>query len=283
MFQVYRQGEIRPRVKEAKNGTVVAVGNFDGVHVGHQKVLKAAQDEAKKRKLPLAVVTFEPHPKVVLRPDEPLQRITPFADKARLLKENGADMVYVVKFSKAYAQNHPEVFINDTLKTALNAHCVVVGQDFRFGHKRAGGVDTLHGNGFDVAAVELAKNEEEEYSSSLIRAHIAAGEMEQAQALLGRPQTMRLKFTEDDHLNLVAPIGRYIRPKDGLYFAQLGYNETFVDDGTGEEVAQPTETVVSIKGWQMFIPPTEKRPDTPKKPIDVHMMQKIDLKQMLAG
>ena len=128
---------------EDLRGGVVAIGNFDGVHRGHQAVLSDAAEIATRERLPLVCLTFEPHPRSVFRPEQPVARLTPAPLKARILDELGFDAVVEQAFTREFASETAESFIEDCLLGALGARHVVVGYDFRFGARRAGTAETL--------------------------------------------------------------------------------------------------------------------------------------------
>src|SRR5688572_17036970 len=124
--------DIRNLPADARH-TVVAIGNFDGVHKGHQELLGQAKEIAKKEKRPLGVLTFEPHPRRLFRPNDPLDRITPADVKAWRLSECGVDVLYSLPFDWDFASQSAEDFIKVILQQGLSAHHIVVGYDFRFG------------------------------------------------------------------------------------------------------------------------------------------------------
>ncbi len=148
----------------------MAIGNFDGVHEGHRHLLALARAEAQWRHLPLVVLTFEPHPRSVLRPDVPLKRLTTLDEKVQRLTFADVDGVAVVDFNLDVAGWSPQRFMDDVLVGWLGARGVCVGENFRFGHKASGDVATLktHG-GFAVLAVPLLADDEGVVSSSRLR------------------------------------------------------------------------------------------------------------------
>jgi riboflavin kinase/FMN adenylyltransferase len=177
------------RPRGAASGSVVTIGNFDGVHRGHQAVLTQARLKAEALGVPLVALTFEPHPRAVLRPDSAPKRLTPFATKAALLGRFGADGVYVIDFTKDYALTSPQDFIADTLVGALRAKCVVVGHDFCFGRDRSAGLALLRDlaprYGYAVEEVTPFVMNGEVCSSSRIRQLLSAGDRPAAEHLLG--------------------------------------------------------------------------------------------------
>lgn len=135
-----------PESLPATAGTVVAIGNFDGVHAGHRSLLAAAHAEATRQGVPLVALTFEPHPRSVLFPHTPLHRLTNLEEKAALLHSAGATGVAVFPFTHENAQWSPTAFMETILHTWLNARAVFVGANFHFGHKAAGTPQTLAQN-----------------------------------------------------------------------------------------------------------------------------------------
>jgi riboflavin kinase/FMN adenylyltransferase len=151
-------------------GCVAAVGNFDGVHAGHRHLLAVAKAEAVVRGLPLVVLTFEPHPRSVLRPELPLKRLSTLEQKTALLGEAGVDGVAVLPFTPEVGGWTPEAFIEDILVEWLRAGVVCVGENFRYGHKAQGDVALLAGHKkFTTRAVPLLTDEAGVVSSSRLR------------------------------------------------------------------------------------------------------------------
>ncbi len=174
--------------------TVAAVGNFDGVHCGHQEILAGVLDEARAVGARAVAVTFDPHPEHFLRPDKAPRLITPTAERLRLLAETGIDAALVLKFDEALAHLAPRDFVAQILIDALGVQSVHEGQNFRFGHCAAAGVEELAamgaGLGFTVCVHGAVCVRGLEVSSSAIRALVAAGDMRRARWMLGRPFTV---------------------------------------------------------------------------------------------
>jgi riboflavin kinase/FMN adenylyltransferase len=175
----------------AARGAVLAIGNFDGVHLGHRAVFEAARHRARACRTHWGVLTFEPHPREVLTPETGPPRLTPFGLKARLIRELGADLLIVLPFDRALAGLPPEAFVADVLVGRIGTRAVATGVDFRFGHRRAGDVATLarlgRHYGIDVDTVEPVEIDGERCSSTAIRMHLEAGRVDRAARLLGRP------------------------------------------------------------------------------------------------
>jgi len=177
-------------VPQSLRGSVVALGNFDGLHGGHRALLDLALREARHLGVPAVVLTFEPHPRTVFRPDHPVFRLTPLPAKARLLAALGLDGLVVVEFNRSFASTTADAFIDDILIRRLNVAAVVVGFNFRFGYGREGTAPTLAGagsrRGFAVAILdEICEENGAPVSSSVIRDDLAAGDIATANARLG--------------------------------------------------------------------------------------------------
>lgn len=172
-------------------GGAVTVGNFDGVHLGHQALVAAARKQADAVQGPAVVVTFDPPPHEVLHPGSARPALTTFADRAELLEQAGANHVVVLKTSPALLALSPEAFFEDVLVRQLGAKAVVEGRDFRFGRGRAGTTETLKTlcTAAGVAFEEIAQLQYkgEPVSSSRVRAAIVTGDVALAAELLARP------------------------------------------------------------------------------------------------
>jgi riboflavin kinase/FMN adenylyltransferase len=170
-------------------GAVVALGNFDGVHLGHRALIGEARAMAEAGNRPLAALVFEPHPREFFRPNDEPFRLTPFRAKAHLLSQEGIDFLIVLTFDAELSGKSPQDFVLDVLVNELRVHHVVVGHDFRFGKRRAGDVTVLsymgEMEGFDVTALAPVSAGKEKISSSEIRAALKAGHPEEAARLLG--------------------------------------------------------------------------------------------------
>ena len=171
---------------------VVVIGVFDGVHKGHQELLNRAKAIADGREI--VVLTFDPHPTTVFAPDRAPAMLTTLSDRVELLKIHGADQVAVMKFNEKFAAMSPEDFVKGVLVDQLHASTVIVGENFTYGHKAAGNVDSLIKSGlthnFTVDAQELNSDNGEVISSSRIRGLIHEGNVEDARLLLGRPHRL---------------------------------------------------------------------------------------------
>ncbi len=168
----------------------VAIGNFDGVHRGHQALVAAAVTRARERQGTAVVLTFDPHPARVLAPERAPGALTTLAPTAELLASRGADAMTVLTFDAALARLTPAEFASRILAGSLRARRVFVGVGFRFGHRQTGDVATLEAlgqdHGFAVEAIVPVSEGSEPISSSRVRDALAAGDVAEARALLGR-------------------------------------------------------------------------------------------------
>ena len=177
----------------------LTIGNFDGVHRGHQAMLALLKNEARHRKVPACVLSFEPHPRDFFaaqaraagRVAEAPARIATLRDKLAELEHCGIEQVVVLRFDARFAAQTPQTFIDDVLVGGLGARYVLVGDDFRFGARRAGDYALIDAagerRGFDVARMQSYEVHGLRVSSSAVRAALAEGDMARAAALLGRP------------------------------------------------------------------------------------------------
>ena len=181
---------------EARRGCALTIGNFDGVHRGHQAMLALLNNEARHRGVPSCVMTFEPHPRdyfagVHHKPELAPARIATLRDKLAELRRCGVDRCVVLPFNERLASQPAEAFIDDVLVGALGARYVLVGDDFRFGAKRQGDYAMLDAagtaRGFDVARMQSYEVHGLRVSSSAVREALGAGRMNDVAALLGRP------------------------------------------------------------------------------------------------
>jgi len=214
-------------------GGVVAIGNFDGVHRGHQAVLECALAEAAATAVPAMVLTFEPHPRTVFRPDIPLPRITAAPIKARLIRLLGFDAIVEQEFTRAFASRSAEEFIDEVLVRDLGVSHVVTGFDFHFGRNRQGNPaflqEVARERGFGVTQVEAFMTEGGDIvSSSCIRSLLAEGDVAQAAGLLGYRFTVEGEVVRGKQLGrtLGFPTANMVLPEDavlrhGIYSVRL--------------------------------------------------------------
>lgn len=234
--------------------SVAAIGFFDGVHKGHQKVINCALKYAKENDVKCKVITFHPHPSVVLNsPNKTVQYITPLSEKVKLLKEMGVEQVYVIKFNKELSLVEPKDFI-DHFIVGLNIIHLVAGFDYSYGHKGKGNMSNIEEdaqNRFTFEAIHKVEHNEEKISSTKIRNLLAEGKIKEASNLLGRPFSFEGKVVDGDKRGrlLGYPTAnieteeKYLLPRQGIYavrvhlrgkvyygMANLGLVPTFIKD-----------------------------------------------------
>lgn len=212
--------------------TVVVVGNFDGVHLGHRRVLSRARALADEQGLLVVAVTFDPHPMAVLRPEHAPTTLTALPARAELLGEVGADAVVALPFDRDMASWSPEEFVIRVLVDALHATLVVVGANFRFGRRAAGDLATLvrmgNEHGFTAEGLPLDAGPMV-WSSTYVRTCLAAGDVEGAAEALGRPYAVRGVVVKGDqrgremgYPTANVPTGALsAAPADGVYAGRL--------------------------------------------------------------
>jgi riboflavin kinase/FMN adenylyltransferase len=186
----------------APAGSAITIGTFDGVHVGHRALIARTKEEAARRGIASAVVTWDRHPAATLRPDAVPPLLSTPERKVELIEELGVDILLVLPFDRSLSQWPPERFVQDVLVSGLAARAVYVGQGWRFGHRASGDVDTLTNLGatlgFDAQGVSLTTVGGEAVSSSRVRACIVEGDMTVARSLLGRPFELEGRVVEGD-------------------------------------------------------------------------------------
>lgn len=213
----------------ALRGGAVAIGNFDGLHPGHLAVIDAARGAAKREGAPLGVLTFEPHPRRLFRPDAPSFRLTPPRAKLALLRAAGVDFVVVQRFNRAFASQTAGAFVDRLLLGGLSLRHVAVGGDFCYGQGRGGDRATLaasgvaHGFGVHVVAPAIGPDGSP-YASTRIREALAEGDVERATTLLGRPFEIAGFVRHGDQRGRLlgfptanVALGPYFRPRFGVY------------------------------------------------------------------
>ena len=219
-------------VPHSVTGCALTIGNFDGVHLGHQKILRIAKDLARVDHVALVALTFEPPPDLVLRPQDPPKRLTPIKRKVELLGEAGADVVVVAPSTKELLGLEPGAFLQEIIQDRFAPWYVVEGPNFFFGRKRAGTIETLEAFGrakcFQVRQIETlmmdVAGQTQRVCSTLIRTLIAEGNVEEAMRCLSRPYTLygtviagegRGRFLDFPTANI--PAGEQIVPANGIY------------------------------------------------------------------
>jgi riboflavin kinase/FMN adenylyltransferase len=233
-------------------GGVVAIGNFDGVHRGHQAVLARATEISQAARVSSVVLTFEPHPRTVFRPDQPVFRLTPAPMKAAILGRLGFDAVVEQPFDKAFSARSAEDFVTQILCGRLGVHHVVTGFDFHFGKGREGNPEYLIKagvqHGFGVTLVEAFQDENAEMvSSSRVREALAQGDVSEAAGLLGYRYAVSAEVLHGKKLgrtlgyptaNMALPPETALLP--GIYAVRFRRADGAVHDGVASFGRRPT-------------------------------------------
>lgn len=188
----------------ARSSVALTIGNFDGVHLGHQAMLARLRAEAYSRGLVTCAMTFEPHPREFFAPDQAPTRLTSLREKLELLSQHGVEQMQVCRFDYGFAQTSAEEFIERILVRGLGARWILIGDDFRFGKRRAGDFVMLRQHaarlGYEVEAIASVVHAGERVSSTAVRNALAAGELEHAAQLLGRPYSISGRVVHGDGL-----------------------------------------------------------------------------------
>jgi len=230
-------------------GAAIALGNFDGVHLGHQAVIASARAAAEARGVALGVAVFEPHPRRVFQPDAPPFRLQTNEQRAQALASLGVQYLYEVGFDRALSQLSDEEFARGILAERLGVVHVSVGADFRFGRGRMGDAESLARFGavlgFSVDAVSPV-GDGAKISSSAIREAIAAGVLDRATALLGRPWAIEgvvqrgfQRGREFGFATANVAVGDYLRPRLGVYAVRVAIDGRLFD-GVASVGVNPT-------------------------------------------
>jgi riboflavin kinase/FMN adenylyltransferase len=220
MNNVFEDMTVLPR---AARGSVLAIGNFDGVHPGHQALITRAREVAAARKTRTAAMTFEPHPREFFKPNDPPFRLTLLPMKARLFAALGVDDVFAPPFDAGFAAQSADHFMA-FLRDRLEPESIVIGADFAFGKGRGGGIDTLR-DMFDVNVVKpVTCPDGAVYSSSRIRDLLQGGKLQEAAGLLGRAWEIEAEVVHGDkrgrelgYPTANQQVDRYIRIPYGIY------------------------------------------------------------------
>ena len=232
-MHVFRHFENLP---DEVRGASVAVGNFDGVHLGHQAVIGEAGRVARDQGIPWAVLSFEPHPRSLFTSDQEPFRLTPFRIKARHVEALGVDNMIILHFDHEFAGLSADDFVKKVLVEGLGARHVVSGYDFVFGHKRAGNCELLlhkgKEEGFDFTCVSAVDDGETIYSSTRVRRYLKVGDPRGAANLLGRPFEIEGRVEHGDARGRTIGfptanlhLGEYLRPASGVYAVRAGIDE----------------------------------------------------------
>jgi riboflavin kinase/FMN adenylyltransferase len=230
-------------------GATVALGNFDGVHLGHVQLIRAAH--AARPKAPLAVLTFEPHPREMFRPDDPPFRLTLSAERADLLAPCGVSLIYEMPFDHEFSLMPAEAFVDTVLHQGIGARHLVCGPDFAFGHRRRGDTAFLAARaealGIGTTLVPLVSDAQGPLSSSRIRRELQDGYPERATAELGRPWAIRGEVMHGDKRGRTIgfptaniALGRHLEPARGVYAVTVRLPDGSQRDGVANIGRRPT-------------------------------------------
>lgn len=244
MMEIYAQLD---QIPAESKGTIIAIGNFDGVHRGHQALLDKAAAIATAQNKKLGVLTFEPHPRRLFQPDQPPARLTPPNVKAWRLEEQGVDYLFPLRFDWDFASQSAEDFIQNILIDGLEAAHVVVGYDFCFGQLRKGSAETIKAAGLNVDVIDKIEDSKHEIiSSSRIRQLLRRGDVTAANDLLGWKWEIRGSIFRGDRRghDLGYPTANLllkdtIHPAYGVYACRAQIE--------GEEQWRPAATNIGIR------------------------------------
>ena len=184
-MQVFRHFPLQACAPQA-----LAIGNFDGMHLGHQALLARLSEVSTAKKLTPAVMTFEPHPREFFAPQNAPARLTTLREKLEYFSDAHIEKVFICAFSQTFAQISAQDFMRNILREQLNANTILVGEDFKFGAKRQGSVDDFRTNHFDLISLPEVGVGNMRVSSTLVRGALATGDLSKASQLLGRPYSI---------------------------------------------------------------------------------------------
>lgn len=276
--------------------SAIAIGNFDGVHLGHQALLRGVAQAAADRGLMPSVVTFEPHPREVLGGAEPLPRISTLCDKVTQILACGIERIYILPFNRRIAAQTAEEFVADTLINGLDARWVTVGEDFRFGSDRTGDVSRLaelgRQYGFETAPAPILLHAGVKVSSSRIREALAKGDLYEAGRMLGRRYAMSGRVIHGAELGRtlgyptlnLAPIlpGSHAKPAvTGVFAVKISGLGSAVRDGVASLGVKPT--VTSAGRWLLETHVFDWKGNAYGRPITVYFFEKIRDEKKFSG
>lgn len=245
-MQIYTDWQDLP---PAARGATVALGNFDGIHLGHARVIRAAHGA--RPEAPLAVLTFEPHPRELFRPDDPPFRLTLSAERAAILAGLGVDLLFELPFDRAFSLMPAETFIDTVLHAGLGARHLAAGPDFAFGHRKGGDAALLAARaealGIGLSVVTPLADAAGPISSSRIRRALQDGYPERATASLGRIWAIRGEVLHGEKrgrtigfptANLA--LGRHLEPARGVYAVRVTLPDGEIRPGVANIGRRPT-------------------------------------------
>ncbi len=256
---------------------VVTLGNFDGVHLGHQQIFRRVKEEASKIHGEGVVITFEPHPLKVLAPERFLPLLAPFRKKMMLIEESGINIVLCIEFSLTFSEISPVEFIESILVRKIGVRKVIIGYNYHFGKGQRGDARTLKeagdALGFEVEVVEPLRVGQTIVSSSKIRTLIQAGEVEEASKLLGRDYPIIGKVVQGQKRGQTLgfptanlEISDELYPKTGVYAVEVAWHQRHFN-GLANIGSNPTFSVQTFRREERFS-------------LEVHI---LDFNQVLYG
>ncbi len=221
-------------VAEKFHNSVIAIGVFDGVHRGHQMLIRKAVQRAKALNSVSIVITFDPHPVHVLRPENHLPLLVSLPMRLKLLESFGVDFVLIIRFTKSFSHLNPEQFVLQYLVKPFSPREIIVGDDFRFGQDRAGTIEIFKSagkkNNFKLLSLKTTEQGRKKFSSTLVRGFIAEGDLKKAAVILGRPVSILGLVVKGDQRGKtlgfptanIIPAGE-ILPPQGVYCVRVYY------------------------------------------------------------
>ncbi|KYO65762.1 bifunctional riboflavin kinase/FAD synthetase [Thermovenabulum gondwanense] len=235
-----------------EKNTAVGLGNFDGVHLGHRRLITVLKEESRKRNLVSTILTFDPHPSKILFPEKDFSLIDTLNKKISIIKSMGISLLVIAPFTYELSRLNWEEFVEEILLEKMKAKLIVVGYNFTFGYNGQGNVEKLScigkEKGFETIVIPPVKKEGEIVSSSKIRLYIKEGDMEKAQMLLGRPFSIEGRVIKGKSLgrklgfptaNIEIPEG-IVLPSFGVYSVYIKINNDKIYEGIANIGINPT-------------------------------------------
>ena len=231
----------------------LTIGNFDGVHIGHQALIKKLIAESKKRNLTPSVMTFEPHPKEFFTSENAPSRLTTLREKLEFFLDYGIEKVFVCAFNQKFSNISSEAFMGQILKEQLKVQLLIVGDDFRFGSKRQAGIEDLKKNAFELFEIPEIDMNGKRVSSTRIRESLKEGRIQEVNQFLGRPYTISGKVVEGDKRGrqMGFPTAnihmKHLRPAlTGVYAVKLGNRNGVANLGVRPTIAGTPKLLLEV-------------------------------------
>lgn len=231
----------------------LTIGNFDGVHIGHQALIKKLIAESKKRNLTPSVMTFEPHPKEFFISENAPSRLTTLREKLEFFLDYGIEKVFVCAFNQKFSNISSEAFMGQILKEQLKVQLLIVGNDFRFGSKRQAGIEDLKKNAFELFEIPEIDVNGKRVSSTRIREGLKEGRIQEVNQFLGRPYTISGKVVEGDKRGrqMGFPTAnihmKHLRPAlTGVYAVKLGNRNGVANLGVRPTIAGTPKLLLEV-------------------------------------